>query len=217
MEPRSGVQYVMGLDVGTRRDATGVAVLHRDGSRVLVDRVLRWQGTRRHPVDLDDVESAVRQLSRRYNGAPLVFDLHQAAQLSERLRKAGVRAVEYTFSTAGVNRLARTLYGLLRDRAIGLPDDPVLLDELAAVRLVETGPGLVKLDNPPGTHDDQAVAVAMAASRLLEAVGGPTTVYVPQGRISDHRRTAHPLTRRRLRGQQPTTVALPDLLRGGRP
>ena len=31
-----------------------------------------------------------------------------------------------------------------------------------------TGPGTVKLDNPPGTHDDQAVAVALAAAQLLE-------------------------------------------------
>jgi hypothetical protein len=60
------------------------------------------------------------------------------------------------------------LHGALRDRAIGLPADPELLAELREVRIVATGPGTVKLDNPPGTHDDQAVAVALVAAHLLE-------------------------------------------------
>lgn len=76
--------------------------------------------------------------------------------------------MEYPFTVAGVNRLARVLHGALRDRSIGLPDDPELLEELRQVRIVATGPGTVKLDNPPGTHDDQAVAVALVAAELLE-------------------------------------------------
>jgi phage terminase large subunit-like protein len=188
LEPVAGVRYVLGMDIGLKKDATAVAVVHRDGSRVMVDRVLRWQGTRRRPVDLDDVEAAVRELSRRYNGAPLVYDPYQAAQLSERLRKAGVRAVEFTFSQAGVNRLARSLYGLIRDRAIGLPDDAALLEELGGVRLVETGPGLVKLVNPPGTHDDMAFAVALAAAHVLERHHEPAVVEVPSGLVSDAQR-----------------------------
>jgi phage terminase large subunit-like protein len=205
LEPRAGVPYVLGLDVGTRRDATAVAVLHREGSRLVVDRVLTWRGTRRRPVELDDVESAVRELSRRYHGAPVVYDLHQAAQLTERLRKASVRTHEFTFSQAGVNRLARTLYGLLRDRAIGLPDDPQLLDELSGVRLVETGPGLVKMDNPPGTRDDQAVAVAMAAAYLLARPAAQMTVTVPRGRIA--RESSLPQTHARVRGEAAGLIA----------
>jgi hypothetical protein len=172
LPPRAGVRYCLSVDVGTRRDRTAVAVAHTEpspaGRRVVVDRVLRWQGTRLRPVQLGEVEAALLRLHREYHGAPLVFDFHQAAQLTERLRAAGVRCLEYPFTVAGVNRLARVLHGALRDRAIGLPDDPELLAELREVRIVATGPGTVKLDNPPGTHDDQAVAVALAAAQLLE-------------------------------------------------
>jgi hypothetical protein len=172
LPPAPGKRYVLSVDVGTRRDRTAVAVAHAEpspaGRRIVVDRVLRWGGTPARPVRLSEVEQALLRLHADYHRAPLVFDFHQAAQLTERLRAAGVRCVEYVFSTAGVNRLARALSAGLRDRAIGLPDDPVLLQELAEVRIVETGPGTVKLANPPGTHDDQAVAVALAAAQLLE-------------------------------------------------
>jgi len=172
LPPASGKRYVLSVDVGTRRDRTAVAVAHTEatpaGRRVVVDRVLRWQGSPARPVQLGEVEVALLRLHADYHRAPLVFDFHQAAQLTERLRAAGVNCVEYVFSTAGVNRLARVLSAGLRDRAIGLPDAPALLAELAEVRIVETGPGTVKLANPPGTHDDQAVAVALAAAHLLE-------------------------------------------------
>ena len=59
-------------------------------------------------------------------------------------------------------------------------DDPELLEELANVRLRETAPGVLRMDHDPHEHDDRAIAVALAAHRLLErspvgqvAVGPP--------------------------------------------
>jgi hypothetical protein len=46
----------------------------------------------------------------------------------------------FTFSSASVGRLAVTLFNLLRDRRLDLPDDGALVDELAHVRLRETSP-----------------------------------------------------------------------------
>jgi len=123
-------------------------------------------------VSLSDVETAILATWRAYHRPKLVFDPYQAAQLSERLQTAMVRTEEFTFSTAGVNRLARSLYGALRDRAIVLPDDDGLLTELASVRLVETGPGLVRLDHRAGGHDDQAVAVALVLVELTDLAQG---------------------------------------------
>lgn len=92
----------------------------------------------------------------------------QAEQLTTNLGRAGVRTSEFVFSTAGANRLARSLYVALRDHAVELPADPELITELSSVRLVETGPGTVKMINPPGTHDDLAVAVGMIIADLTE-------------------------------------------------
>jgi len=60
------------------------------------------------------------------------------------------------------------LHLLLRNRLFALPDDEVLLDELRNVRLPETSPGVLRMDHDPGRHDDRAIALALAASGVLE-------------------------------------------------
>jgi hypothetical protein len=183
-EPRPGVRYTMALDVGTRRDSTVLTVGHLEtgqgGRRVVIDRVYRWTGSRKTPVSLIDVEEALLAAWRAYGRPRLLFDFHQAAQLTERLRRAGVRTEEFVFSVAGVNRLARALFGALRDRAILLPADPALIAELGTVRLVETGPGLVRLDHRSGQHDDQAVACAILVASLLDRPSGTMRVHVAE-------------------------------------
>ena len=77
--------------------------------------------------------------------------------------------------------MARSLFGALRDRAILLPDDEALTSELSKVRLVETGPGLVRLDHRSGEHDDQAIACALLCASLLDRPGGTGHIFVAEG------------------------------------
>ena len=186
-EPVRGVTYVMSLDIGTKRDSTVLGVAHVEagpvGRRVVVDRTWRWTGTRLRPVSLSEVEEALLAAWRLYGRPRLVYDPYAAQQLTERLTRAGVSAEEFTFSVSGVNKLARSLYGALRDRAILLPDDTALTTELSKVRLVETGPGLVRLDHRSGEHDDQAVVCAMLTATLLDRPSGVLSLHVAQGMI----------------------------------
>lgn len=172
--PVPGVRYVAGLDLGVKSDRTVLAVCHavRDGERttVVLDRMQCWEPRPGAPVSLGEVEAAVLQCWRSYR-ARVVVDPWQALAMIERLRRAGVRISEFTFSSGSVGRLASVLYRLIRDRALVLPDDEALIDELAHVRLVESTPGVVRLDHDPDRHDDRAIALALAAHALLE--GGP--------------------------------------------
>jgi phage terminase large subunit-like protein len=184
---------VLALDVGTRRDLTGLAVAHSASvggvRRVVVDRVLSWRPRLGQRVDLAEVQAAVVRLSRAYNGARLVFDRSQAEQLSQAVEREGVRAEEFVFSTANANRLAKGLFVALRDRALVLPDDPELISELQTARLVETGPGVIKLQNPRGSHDDLATAVGMAVVHLTDhptnLVGRFGGLLAAQTRVTD--------------------------------
>jgi hypothetical protein len=184
-EPVRGTRYVMALDIGTRRDSTVLTVGHTEahptGRKVVIDRVYRWTGTHAAPVSLDEVETALLAAWRSYGRPRLVYDFHQAAQLVERLKRAGVLCDEFVFSTSSVNRLARSLFAALRDRALVLPDDEELLAELSRVRLIETGPGLVRLDHRSGEHDDQAVTVAMVTASLLDRPTGGGRIHVATG------------------------------------
>ena len=76
------------------------------------------------------------------------------------------------------------MFVALRDRALSLPDDAEVREEFMSTRMVETGPGTVKLQNPPGTHDDIVTAVGMVITDLMgrpEPGGGMITV--PRGRV----------------------------------
>lgn len=201
LEARPGTRYVIGVDLGLRHDRTAVAVCHAenvedtDSRRVVLDRLIVLKGSREREVQLADVESAIAEASRVYNRAEVRLDPWQAIGLKQRLSARGVSVEEYPFSSQSVGRLAATLHLLLRDRLLALPDDEELIDELANVRLRETGPGVLRIDHDPGRHDDRAIALALAATALVE-IGKPGKSIVqspaqfdlsvpPQGSFTD--------------------------------
>jgi phage terminase large subunit-like protein len=202
LDPDPAHHYVIALDVGLKHDRTAVAVCHSEpirqqwhgqdrediGRRVVLDRLHVWSGSRLRPVKLDEVERWIETAARHYNRAPVVADPYQATGLVQRLQSRGVVAEEFTFSSASVGKLASTLHILLRNRALALPDDPELIDELQNVRLRETSPGVIRMDHDPGRHDDRAIALAMAAHKLLERPFAPV-VQVPYRHLGGSRGT----------------------------
>jgi phage terminase large subunit-like protein len=219
LRPQHGVDYVVAVDVGLKKDRTVAAVCHaeplddsprwrpsstgdfradrsaadadvvsfaawhgrrsagqrddlRRGSRIVLDRMEVWAGSRKNPVRLSAVEDWVVQAATSYR-AKAVFDPYQAVGMMQRLKDRHIDVEEFVFSSASVGRLASTLHLLLRDRALALPDDPELLDELANVRLRETSPGVLRMDHDPDKHDDRAITLAMAAHDLLNNMPAP--------------------------------------------
>ena len=204
--------YVVALDLGLKRDATAATVCHREGERVVLDRIATWQGSRLKPVRLAEVEEWVEQAARSFGGAQIVLDPWQTVGLAQRLRERGVGVEEFAFTAQSVGRLAATLFNLLRDQALALPNDVELLDELANVRIRETSPGVFRLDHDPGRHDDRAIALALAATHLLRETQHGPIVTAPNpwdgnwaawapGHVDefDARRADHERTMRHLR------------------
>ena len=172
LDPEPGVRYVIGLDIGVRNDRTAAAVCSlseaESGVRVVLDRLQVWSPSRERELDFAAVEEWLVATSKAYNGASVRFDPYQAMHLTQRLRRAGVACSEFTFSTAAISKMALTLYRLLRDERLDLPDDAALIDELSHVVLRETSAGVVRLDHDPSRHDDRAIALALAAHTLLD-------------------------------------------------
>ena len=186
LPPQSKTRYVIGVDVGLKKDRTVACVCHierSDGSpvlnrangdgeimqgvRVVLDRIQVWAGTSDRPVRLSDVEAWLSQAVGSYNQARITINPWQAVGMSQRLRSKGVSVQEFNFTSASVGRLASALHQLLRNRALALPNDEALLDELANVRLRETTPGVYRLDHDADQHDDRAIALGLAANQLL--------------------------------------------------
>ncbi|MGI9084761.1 MAG: hypothetical protein ACR2FE_05650 [Aeromicrobium sp.] len=191
LDPDSRHRYVIGLDLGLKDDRTVLTVCHaeRDAAaplalpRIVLDRLHVLSGTQTNPVKLADVEAIAYEAATAYR-APIRLDPWQAIGLAQQLRDRGVTVQEWNFSDVSVGRLAMILHLLLREHRLALPDDPDLLDELAAVRLREKRPGVYRLDHDAGQHDDRAVALGLAALALTEKPDpGRGSVSVPSGRV----------------------------------
>jgi phage terminase large subunit-like protein len=186
LEPDPARRYLIGLDVGLKRDRTVAAVAHREDRRVVLDRMAVWQGSRLRPVKLEAVEEWLIEASARYNRARVVLDPWQAVGTLQRLKAKGVRADEHPFTPQSVGRLAASLFNAIRDRALALPADEDLLDELAHVRLRESSPGVFRLDHDAGRHDDRAIALGLVVIELLRSgVPSEARILTAAGRIPD--------------------------------
>lgn len=171
LEARRGVRYVVALDLGRVKDRAVMAVCHgeREGdqTRVYLDKMLVWEGSRERPVDFSIVERYVRHAAHTYNRATVFFDRWQGLQMSDNLARDRIAVVEAKMSPQAISQRTLALHQLITDRMLALPDDAELLTELARVRILEPSPGVYRIDHAHGDHDDRAVALAMAGWWLL--------------------------------------------------
>jgi hypothetical protein len=118
-------------------------------------------------VRLADVQDWLVTTGREYHVDTVVFDPRDAMGIAQEL-KGIFKMRQYDFTQQSAAQLGSTLLILIRNGELELPDDDALIDELAHVRLRETGPNQYRLDHCAGRHDDRAIAIALAAVHLLE-------------------------------------------------
>jgi hypothetical protein len=185
------VIYRIGIDLGLSHDRTAVAVAHAEidpgteppSRRIVLDRLVVFEGTKDHPVRISEVEAAVLSLQRAYNRARVRADPWQAVGMIQRLRARGVTVQEWSYTAGRYGEMASSLYALLRDGRIDLYPDDGLFDELRSVRLQETVPGVLRIQHDPGRHDDRCVAIGMAVVPLVQRGSGVVTFDIPTGML----------------------------------
>ena len=174
LDPDRRQSYVVGVDLAVRDDNAVVAVCHVEqvegygDLRVVVDSLDVFTPTRHAENDLQAVEGCVQARSEQYGHAPAMFDPAQGYQMMQRLRAAGLRVLEHTFTAQSNSRRALLILELVRGRRLWLSDDPDVLAEFAAVRLRETAPGVYRYDHDAGKHDDRVTAISLAAVHLMD-------------------------------------------------
>ena len=97
---RPGVLYRIGCDLGLRHDRTAIAICHGEATpepertrRVVLDRMIVFDGSRADEVRLADVEAALVEAWRGYGRPKVRLDPWQAIGLAQRLRGQGVSVV----------------------------------------------------------------------------------------------------------------------------
>ena len=174
--PKPGVKYVIAVDIGILNDATVMCVAHKEPldpnepygpHRAVVDYLERWQGSKKRPVQVSEVEDWLVAEAPKWNRAEVYADPTQFRGNVQNLNRRGVKASEWNFTATSVGEVATALVSTFRTRQIHVPDSKVLKEELLRVRLRESAPGVTRLDHDRTGHDDQAVTIGMACHILL--------------------------------------------------
>jgi hypothetical protein len=145
--------------------------------KVVVDHLERWKGTRKKPVQIEDVETWLLRTSVAYNRAKVYADPNQFEGSLQRFSRLGIRAEKWNFTTTTVGLVASALVQAFRNSQIEVPDIDSLRDELLRVRLRESSPGVTRLDHDKGAHDDQAVTIGMGCHILLGGLWSSGDVF----------------------------------------
>jgi hypothetical protein len=205
-----GTTYYMGIDVGLKNDGTAIAIVHREGNKIICDYANVWFSGSSDIWDLDssiyrhchkyasndilrmsDIASEIKLLCRNFSIKAGVFDQHMGYALLELLYDAGLRqfATEhYTDSkNSDIYALTKILYieGLLE-----IPDHPILIPEMLQLEGEKKSKNklIVEAPNKNGAHDDLSDALVRAIwlchSNTKERPKNITSLAGPGGGIS---------------------------------
>jgi hypothetical protein len=179
LPPRTDRRYVIGVDLGLTHDPAVAVVAHLEPDNphdeatglptVVIDDITVWPGSPQQPVSLDAVEHWLADTAHRYSRAHVVMDAWQGAGMAQRLRRQHLTVTDITFSADLNDHLALTMLPLLRGRRLSLPHSRDLIDELVNLRILEPRPGKYRIEHDANRHNDQVIAIALAAQHLLNA------------------------------------------------
>ena len=205
----AGVEYWAGIDYGPKRDRTALSVLHqRPSGLMVVSRLDVWQGRPEAPVQIADIRAWVRAAREDYPGLSLIVDPYQLDELCQDLGRS-MRVERFEARGGKANyEMAEALRSLVVNRSITWPPNCALLhtngqnetfkDELLSLVTRKMSYGY-RIDHEATKHDDRAVAVGMAAWRLLQA-GLPQRFNPPKIELPETR-LAHNYSGRRAEGR----------------
>jgi len=162
LPPQPRLAYKGALDPAYALDAFSMAVAHRDSDGVfVVDGVWVWKRAG-HDATLD----AVADIANQYGVKSLRTDQHSPVPIREGLARRHLACEYAPWTNESKSDAFAALKIALNTRAIQLPDDPALVEELCALEARPTPAGFTRIAATPGRHDDRAFAVAAVLASL---------------------------------------------------
>jgi hypothetical protein len=155
---------------GGSADSMTLAIVHREGERVIVDAICEA----RPPFSPESVVSDFAALLRSYGIKTVTGDRFAGEWPRERFF---VHGIEYRVSEKSKSDLYRDMLPLINGCRVGLLDHPRLIAQLCALERRTARGGRDSIDHPPGQHDDIANAVAGAVVMAASASRIPRLVF----------------------------------------
>lgn len=165
LQPREGQRYVAFVDLsGGRGDDAALAIAHKTEGKIIIDLAKRW----RPPFSPQYVVAEMADIVKRYGIKRITGDNYAAEFAASAMAANGIR---YTKADKPASALYLELLHMLCSGQIELPDNDLLITQLASLERRTRSSGKEAITHPPGGHDDLANAVAgvcvVAAERRL--------------------------------------------------
>jgi hypothetical protein len=173
--------YVAFLDPsGGSSDSFTLAIAHTEGKTQILDLIRE----RKAPFSPEAVVAEYAELMKKYRISSAVSDRYAGEWPAEQFRKLGV-----TIEAAKKSKseLYQDFLPLVNSRAIGLLDQPKMVNEFCMLERRTARGGKDSIDHPRGLHDDIANAVAGVLTTAFVTPGvkgfgekityGPSLVY----------------------------------------
>jgi hypothetical protein len=149
-------------------DPTVLALGHAEGSVVYIDGLWTFEGSRAKPVQLADVEDAIKQLSARFAVRRWRIESWQGVSAVQSLQRLGL-PVELFAPTAKAHAEEwPVLAQRLSSRTLVLPTHERLREELLNLT-VDLGPSGIRVIDRGRVHQDHATAVRGVVAGLSTA------------------------------------------------
>ena len=189
---RPGLRYVAAIDYAEKHDYTVGVILHREGERIIVDRMDVICPKPNRPVPVSWVDRWIERMAQNF---PDIFFLLDEYQLLSTIQKyqSQVQLERFEFMAGkGNHALAVNLRKLILHRQIAwykncgqLPETEVRDDletELASVLLKQRSSGLCRIDHLQDRihHDDRVFTLGAAALYAIQQAGSTDWLQVQE-------------------------------------
>lgn len=152
--------------------------------RVVVDHIKYWTPTPDKFISVDEVDKYMLEINRRFHLGLVTYDQWTSDPSIQRLRKAGVPAIETRFGKPYKMLIYDNLYDLVVSGRLYIPNNLLLKNEMMNLqrKYSVSGGGYSVMPKADGdvTTDDLADALAGACFNTVDR----TTQKLPQGRLT---------------------------------
>lgn len=154
--PESHDRVVMGIDWGRANDFTVLTVM--DGITRTVLEVDRF-----NQINWSIQRGRVKALADKWQPMTILAEENSIGQPNiEALQAEGLPVQPFVTTSASKGQLIDDLALAFEQQTIGIPNDPVLINELQAYEMERLPSGVFRYSAPSGGHDDMVMSLALA-------------------------------------------------------
>ncbi len=160
--PEKKIPIWLGLDVGYRNDYTAIYAVGKTGDRIFsVDHKI-YVPTKTEDLQFDDIKLYILNLKELYSIQGVVFDPYQAIQLSQDLKKEGIRFIELPQTLNNCVAFSQCLFDLIKSKRLGFYESETVRQSLINCKVTYSSRGWRIIKKSGTKKIDLAIALAMS-------------------------------------------------------